>query len=121
MYRWILKYSVIIITILLSDLLNALAFNYITPYRSIHNPYKSVLITMAITVAIFYPAFTFLHKYLKLFSGNYMKKGAKVAGNNVAGVVVAFIAAVFLLFLGFSKILYNKNFLKYLINQIFHV
>ena len=109
MVKKINRVAIIVITILLGELINAYALTLFLPYKSNVHPYKSVAITMLLAVCIFYPAFSFINKYLKDFSGKFMKKSSSIIGSQLLGKIIGFMLALLLIFLALAQILYNKN------------
>lgn len=114
------KYAIIIITILLAELLNAYAFVILSHYKDSRHPYQSVAISMVIAVVIFYPAFKFIEKYLKGFSNKYMQKSRKFIGSSFFSALIAFILALFLLFMAFANLWYDVNPMADLRNFLGH-
>lgn len=106
------KYAVIIITILLSELISAYLLSFFIPYKSQETPYRSVAITMLVAVAIFYPAFEFINKYVKKASNKYMNKTSKLPGGSFIGRLIGFFIALFLIFMALAQVLYNRNIIE---------
>ena len=109
MNKWFNKYAIIILSILLADLLSLYALNILNHFRANNHPYQSAAITMGVAVCIFYPTLRFLGKYLKNFSGKILKHSTKVAGNHLIGRMVGFTFAIFVLWLGYTHAIYNRN------------
>jgi hypothetical protein len=103
------RITIVVITILMGELIYAYTLPFFLPYKSATHPYRSVAITMLLSVCIYYPAFVFINKFLKDFSGKYMRKSSKLIGGQVLGRLLGFSLAVLLIFIAMTQILYKRN------------
>ena len=109
MNKQITKYVMIAIAILLAELLGAYFLLVMEKYKSSEMPYRSTAIQMIASLVIYYPLFTFLDKYLKSGSKNLIKNTQKVAKHNLLGVLLAFVAAFFIIWVALARIWYKRN------------
>lgn len=107
MNKFINKYAVIIISILLADLISTYVLGWLHGYSNTTMPYYSSALSMMVVVIIFYPMLLFLEKYLKQMSSNWIKHGGKWIGNLFVGQIVGFLMALFLIWLGYAHALYH--------------
>jgi len=105
------KYISIGFTILLADVIKELILHKIGWKKDFAHPYKSTLIGMLVTVAIYYPAFSILEEWIEKGIGFYMSKTKKSAGGGVGGLMVAFAIGVAILFVVYVKLWFNKSVL----------
>ena len=97
------KYAAIIISVLAASLLNEFIVKQVNAYYK-EPTYTSVLIGMAITVAIYVPIFGLVGKWMAKASKSYLKASKKVASNSARGLFIGFILAFAVLFVLFAKI-----------------
>ena len=103
------RFSIVILTILLGELINAFSLQFLLPFKSASHPYKSVFIVMMVSVCIYYPAFIFINKYLKSFSHKYLHKTSKIAGGPFWGRILGLLIGLVIIFSGFLVVLYKRN------------
>jgi len=111
MKRKTTKYAVIIISILLAELIHDYIQELVYAWvkHSQFGIYVSVLISMAAVVVIFYPAFNLIERYLHFASRKYIEGSKKISKNNFRGLLLGFILALILLFVGFCELWYQSN------------
>jgi hypothetical protein len=111
MKRKTTKFAVIVISILLAELIHdyiqELLMDWV--HESEFGLYSSVLISMVVAVVVFYPAFNVIEKYLHYASSKYVEGAKKISKNGFLGLVIGFFLALFLLFIGFSELWFQKN------------
>lgn len=112
MSKYLNKYGIIILSILLADLLSLYALNVLNHFRAGNHPYRSAAITMSVAVGIFFPMLKFLEKFLKKFSGKILKHGTKVAGNQIIGQLLGLLFAILVLWIGYAHAIYDVNLLN---------
>jgi hypothetical protein len=103
------KYIVIVLAILLAELLHAYAHSLLQDWKDNASPYQSVIVSMMIAVLVFYPAFHFIGRYKKYASEKYTAGTKRLTKNRFTGLMLGFAAALFLLFVAFSGVWYQKN------------
>lgn len=118
MNRKITKYVVIAIAILIAELINAFFLLVMEKYKSSHTPYQSTAIQMFASILIYYPLFTFLEKYLHSGSKNLVKNSQKIAQHGFLGILMAFAAAFFIIWVALVKIWYHRNIFEDLMRWI---
>lgn len=116
--RKLTRFGTVCITILTAYLISDYILLFLEDYKE-GRTYKSVLITMVIIIAVYYPALTFLEKYIKKISAEYIKSSKGIAKSSIIGLLVGFIVAFFILFSLFAHVWYNLNILKDITNLIF--
>jgi hypothetical protein len=116
MKRTFRKYAVIIIAILLAELVHAYAHSFLLKYKNGVSAYESVALSMAVAVLVFYPAFHFIEKYIVYASHKYLEATKKISGGNTLGLFIGFAIAIFLLFMAFAQVWYQRN----LIDDLHH-
>jgi hypothetical protein len=113
MYRYLFRFFVISVTILTANLITTYISDYLITYK---NHVKQVTFTfaaMGIIVLIFYPLFIKLQEWVKKLSMKFMKSGKNIAGRYI-GLLLAFIAALLILFYFYAKMWYGKDFIRVL-------
>ncbi|HSZ26297.1 MAG TPA: hypothetical protein VK766_11275 [Cytophagaceae bacterium] len=118
MNKKITKYVIIAIVILLAELLSAFFFLVMDKYKSQEMPYRSTAIHMLTSLIIYYPIVTFLDGFLKSGSKNLIKSTQKATKNHLAGLLLAFAGAFFLIWMALVKIWYNRNIMEDIGNWI---
>jgi hypothetical protein len=116
MKRTFRKYAIIVIAILLAELVHSYAHSFLVTYKKGASAYEAVALSMAVAVLVFYPAFHFIDKYLKYASERYLEATKKISGGNTVGLLIGFAIAIFLLFMAFAQVWYQRN----LIDDIHH-
>ncbi|HEX2975019.1 MAG TPA: hypothetical protein VHO68_03705 [Bacteroidales bacterium] len=111
MYRYIFRFFVITLTILIANLLTTVISDYLITYRNHMRPATFTFIAMGIIVVIFYPLFTMLEEWVKKISVKFIKSGKGVAGKYL-GILFTFVAAMLVLFYFYGKMWYHIDFLK---------
>jgi uncharacterized membrane protein YedE/YeeE len=109
MKRTFRKYAIIIIAILLAELVHAYAHSFLQKYKNGASAYEAVALSMAVTVLVFYPAFHYIEKYIKYASEKYLEATKRISGGNTVGLFIGFGIAVFLLFMAFAQVWYQRN------------
>jgi hypothetical protein len=98
-----------ILAILTAELLHSIAHSWFHHHYHISSPYKSVAVSMIVAVAVFYPAFHFLEKYVHKASEKYVEGSKAISKNRTIGLILGFSIAVFFLFVGFSMVWHERN------------
>ena len=62
---------------------------------------------MVATVVIFYPLFTFLERYIKNISSQYIQKSKTVTKSSFWGLLLGFTFAIAILFVMFASVWYG--------------
>jgi hypothetical protein len=109
MKRTFRKYAIIIIAILLAELVHSYLHSFLVAYKKGISAYEAVALSMAVAVLVFYPAFHFIDKYLKHASAKYLDATKRITGGATVGLFVGFAIALFLLFMAFAQIWYQRN------------
>jgi hypothetical protein len=109
MKRTFRKYAVVIIAILLAELVHAYAHSFLVQYKKGVSTYEAVALSMAVAVLVFYPAFHFIEKYITYASERYLDATKKISGGSVLGLFIGFGVAIFLLFMAFAQVWYQRN------------
>lgn len=103
------RYAVFIIAILSAELLVEYLMTFLPDFESARQPYLSTLTGMAVTVFIFYPAYTIMEKFTRRATDKYVKTSRKMSRSRFKGIFLGFLLALFLLFMGYANLWYNKN------------
>lgn len=109
MKRTFRKYAVIVIAILLAELVHAYAHSFLVQYKKGISTYEAVALSMAVAVLVFYPAFHFIEKYITYASQKYLDATKKISGGSTIGLLIGFAIAIFLLFMAFAQVWYQRN------------
>lgn len=115
MYRYLFRFVVMTITILSANLITNAISNYMVSYKNSYKPFIFTFIGMAIIVVVFYPLFIKLESWVKHFSIKFIKSGKSAAGKYL-GLLMAFFAALMVLFYFYSKMWYHIDFLQVLLH-----
>lgn len=105
----IAKYVTLAFTILLADIIKELILHKIGWKKDFAHPYKSTLIGMAVTVAIYYPVFTLLEQLIEKFVEFYLSNTKKTTGGGFIGLSVAVLIGIFILFVLYLKLWFKKS------------
>lgn len=105
----IAKYITVAFTILLADLIKEFILHKIGYKRDAHHPYKSTLLSMLITVAVYYPVFTILDQIVEKAVEVYLSNARKKAGGGILGLLVAVLIGVGILFVFYLKLWFKKS------------
>jgi hypothetical protein len=103
------NFAVFSLAILFAELIQAIAHNYIDQWKDGHGKYVSVLLSMILAIAVFYPVFHFLDKYIQSASRNYIKSSKKVSGGGTSGLMLGYSLAMFFMFIAFAQLWYHKD------------
>lgn len=109
--RKITRFATVALTILTAYLVSEYLLIFMEDYKD-GRSYKSVIISMLIIVAIYYPALTLLEKYIKKLSAEYVKTSKNFAKSNTVGLFIGFFIAFFILFSLFAYVWYDLNVLN---------
>ncbi|WMJ71852.1 hypothetical protein RCC89_01500 [Cytophagaceae bacterium ABcell3] len=113
MKRKLTKYAVVVLAIWLAKLIYAYAHGVIHHYTEVSgSPYASTALSMLAIILIFYPVFHYLDKYFKKTSQKYIQTSKKVTKSSFWGLVLGFGIAVFLLFMAFANVWYDRNLIQ---------
>jgi hypothetical protein len=107
--RKIAKYITLAFTILLADIIKELILHKMGWKKDFSHPYKSTLVGMAVTVAIYYPVFTLLESLIEKFVEFYLSKTKKSAGGGFVGLLVAVLLGIGILFALYLKLWFKKS------------
>ena len=113
MNKRLMKFVIFTITILTAELIAEKAGDFLTSFKDQYKPLTFTLAAMAITVAIFYPLFTYLEKWVEKFSKRILKEGKNYIGPNMALIMFFFVSLGVLTFL-YVKQWYGINILRFL-------
>lgn len=113
MYRYFFRFVVMTLTILTANLLTNALSDYMVSYKNHYKPIIFTFACMAIIVLIFYPLFIKLEVWVGELSVRVIKSGKSVAGKYL-GLLLAFIAALLVLFYFYAKLWYNIDFVQVL-------
>lgn len=83
-------------------------------YKNTYKPLYFSLIGMGVIVIIFYPLFTKLEGWITNISVKLVKSGNSLAGRYL-GLLLAFVAGMVILLYFYTKMWYNINIFKILI------
>ncbi len=117
MNKSIFKIVVLVISILLANLITIWIDKFMLSFKWKFPPYVFTAIGMSVIVLIFYPLYTNLDKWTTLFSNKFIKAGKKFAGRRI-GAIIAFLAAIMLLFYFYGKEWFHVNVLKQLFQYV---
>ena len=109
MYRYFLRFVVMILTILTVNLITSAITNYMVSYKNHYKPVAFTFIGMAITVVILYPFFLKLEDWVKVISVKAVKSG-KFVGGKFFGLLLTFMAGLLILFYFYAKMWYHIDF-----------
>jgi len=107
MSRHLTRYLIMAITILVADICKELVLHAFHIKKVANHPYKSVLIGMAITVAVFYPAFLLLEKIVEKIAEHFVEATKEQVGNAFIGVIVAFVLALIIIFFVYLNVWFH--------------
>ena len=116
--RRIVKFMVLVISILAINLITTHIDNLLISYRKTYSPLIFTLIGMGIIIIIFYPLFLYLDKWVGGFSRKFFQKGKQLFGAKL-GVFIAFIIAVGALFFFYVQLWYKIDPFQYLVKTYF--
>lgn len=111
MKRKFTKVTVIVISILLAELLQDLIQHNLLHWvkESKFGMYTSVWIIMAAALALFYPAFRLIEKFVEMASEKYVAGSKKLSKNSSLGLLIGLVIAIFLIFVAYCEVLYGRN------------
>jgi hypothetical protein len=96
--RKFINLLVFIISILTVNLLTDRITEFLLSYKQLTSPAKATLLGMLLTVAVLYPAFTWLDDLSEQFTKKFFKAGKSMGGKSI-GIVLAFATAFGVLFM----------------------
>lgn len=113
MKRKLTKYIVVVISILTAELLHEYIHELLHKWLKTSGlgMYVTVLISMAVAVAVFYPAFHLIEKYVAWAAKKYVDGAKRISGGPFKGLLIGFVVAIILLFIGFCQVWYHVNVL----------
>jgi len=115
MYRFFFRFVVTTLTILTANLLTNAISDYMVSYKNHYKPLTFTLIGMAIIVAVFYPLFMKMERWVKGISVKVVKSGNSLAGKYL-GLSLTFLGGLLILFYFYAKMWYHINFLQVLLH-----
>lgn len=107
--RQIAKYVTLAFTILLADLIKEFVLHKTGWKKDFTHPYKSTLLGMLITVAVYYPVFTILEYFVEKFVEFYLSKTKKTVGGGFIGLLFAVAIGIGILFVFYLKLWFKKS------------
>ncbi len=118
MYRRLFNFSATILTLLTANLLTTWITDKLISYKWEIRPLRFTLISMGIIAVIFYPLFMWLEGWVDQFSRRFVKAGKGLAGKYV-GLILMFIAGLFILMCFYAHMWYGINVVKMVFNGTF--
>lgn len=115
MYKHLLKFAVLSITILTAELVANLITDYLVSYKWEFRPIRFTLISMAVITIIFYPLLTKLEQWLNKYSKKFIKAGHSYFGKYL-GLFLMYILSLSILTYFYAQMWYNINLLDYVLN-----
>lgn len=115
MKRKLTKAAIVIVTILLAHLVYAFVHQLILDWQhqtGLAHPYLAAIISMFVSVAVFYTAFYFIESLLKPVENRFVRVVRKITANRFTRIAIGFGFVFFLLFLSFSQLWFDKNLLE---------
>lgn len=106
------------LTILTVTLIATYLKTQIDTYYKGRSMIKNVFLGMFVIVIIYYPMTSLLNKYFQFVSKKIVSKSKKISKSSTIGMLIGFSIAIFVLFLGYAKIWYNWNVVKYLLDKL---
>lgn len=115
MYRRLFNFSATMITLLTANLLTTFITDKMIGYKWEIKPLRFTLISMGIIAVIFYPLFVWLERWVDKFSRRFVKAGKGLAGKYL-GLLLMFLAGLFILMCFYAHMWYGINVLKMIFN-----
>ncbi len=107
--RKIAKYITLAFTILLADVIKEIILHKIGWKKDFAHPYKSTLVGMLVTVAIYYPVFSILDSIIEKFIELFISNTKKSTGGGLMGLTIAVAVGTGVLFLVYLKMWFKKS------------
>src|ERR1700751_5045000 len=104
MTRKFTQFAVFALAILLAELLQSYAHHFFDEKFVHGHAYKKVMLSMLITLLVFYPIFHFVEKYIKSATEKYVEGTMTITRNRLTGLLIGFAIAITLIFAGFAKV-----------------
>jgi len=117
MYKRFFKFMVLILGILLANLITMWIDNYMLTYKLKFPPHIFTWLGMAVIIIIYYPLFTYIDKWATKSGEKFVKAGKKVIGREI-GAIIAFIAALFVLYYLYGMEWFNTNVFSSFVKSI---
>ncbi|MFN8256905.1 MAG: hypothetical protein U0W24_14515 [Bacteroidales bacterium] len=115
MNRYLVKFTVFTLTILTANLLGDIASDFLTSYKADLKPFVFTLLAMTVIVAIFYPLFEYLDKWILKLTKRAVREGKSLAGRNT-GIILVFTVSILILVYFYMKQWYGLDFIKVILN-----
>jgi len=115
--KGVFKFMVLILGILLANLITIWIDKYMMSYKVKFPPYIFTWIGMAVIILIYYPLFTHIDKWSTKAGEKFVKAGKKLVGPKI-GAVLAFTAALLLLYYFYGKEWFRSNVFSTFIKSI---
>lgn len=115
MNKYLVKFTVFTITILTANLLGDIASDFLTSYKADLKPFVFTLLAMTLIVAIFYPLFEYLDKWILKLTKRAVREGKSLAGRNT-GIILVFTVSILILVYFYMKQWYGLDFIKVILN-----
>ena len=109
--RRLSKYAIFAISILIAALISE-TIETITGSFVDQKTYTAVIIRMLVILAVYVPLFGFLDRYINQASNKYISWSKNQVRNSRLGLLLGFIAALFILFLLFAYLVHQLNFFQ---------
>lgn len=110
--RKITTYAVVVLSILIANLLQAVILSWLPDLEHWGNPYTSTAIRMGIMVIVFTPVFALLDQYVKNAAKVYVRTSKHIVGSSLYGTLIGIGLAILLIFIAFLLIWYQVNIVK---------
>ena len=114
MYRFLFRFVVTTLTILIASLLTNAIGNFMISYKNSYKPLTFTLLGMAINVIIFYPLFIKLENWITDFSVRIIRSGSSLAGKYL-GLLITFTFSLFVLLYFYAKLWYGIDLFSILL------
>lgn len=115
MYQKLFKFLATLITLLTANLFTTWITDKLVSYKWETKPLRFTLISMGIIAIIFYPLFVWLESWIDRFSRRFMKAGNVLAGKYL-GLIIMFLAGLFVLICFYAHMWYGINVVKLVLN-----
>ena len=112
------KIAVFMISVLTAEILSEYIMDYILGLKKNSNPYIDTLIGMGVLAFIFFPLLTFIEKYLRLITADYLKHTKKSIKTGFIGLLVAVVIALAILYHFYLMQWHGINIFKVITNAM---
>ena len=115
-YNKIIKFMVLLLSILTANLITTIIDEYVLTYKHTFNPYLFTWIGMLIVVLIYYPLFTQIDKWSTKYSDKFIKVGKKITGKKT-GILITFIVALLILYYFYGRLWFHINVIEIMFHK----